>query len=411
MKAFLSTRTKLLVNMKTLLPTIISAAIILLTSSGLIAQCDPAPADITISTSGALGTALTVAFTPDDADITLDGDEYVVPVRVSDGNIVGDPVCVSESGGTFFFNNIVVLRTTDCFAEIFPGFRIIDGNPTCETDRENDHALITVDETGMGNYEGFAFIIYDPDNGGEFYTVTNDGDPFSGNDSGVLPGFSNELPTPPDASTPPSATISVPDPPTTSIGDAQLDVSGGGALPVTLTSFNASLVGKTVVLNWETTAETNNDYFEVERATPLTGSFEPIGQVAGAGFSTEANNYSLTDLNYVAGENFYRLKQVNFDGTSAISEVISISVSNDPEGGLSLLAFPNPASDRINLQVAGLTNDKTQVQLYSATGRLVRSLRFVSADAELEINDLPSGVYLLRLMDGESQTTTRIVKR
>lgn len=397
--------------MKIILPAILANIFMLLISNGIRAQCDPAPSDITISTTGALGTALTVAFTPDAADITLDGDEYVVPVRVSDGSIVGDPVCVSESGGTFFFNNIVVLRTTDCFEEIFPGFRVIDGNPSCETDRENDHALITVDETGAGNYEGFAFIIYDPDNSGEFYTVTNDGDPFSGNDSGVLPGFSNELPTPPDASTPPSANLPVPDPPTTSIGDAQTDVSGGGALPVTLTTFNANLLDKAIVLNWETTAETNNDYFQVERATPLNASFEPIGQVAGAGFSTEANNYSFTDLNYVAGENFYRLKQINFDGSSAISEVISISVSSDPEGGLSLQAFPNPASDKINLLAAGLTNNNGQVQLYSSTGRLVRSLNVVSTNAEMDINDLPSGVYLLRLMDGESETTTRIVKR
>jgi hypothetical protein len=98
------------------------------------------------------------------------------------------------------------------------------------------------------------------------------------------------------------------------------------ALPISLLHFSGKKVGTKNKLYWATATELNNDYFVVEKST--TGEkFKQMAAINGAGNSTSLINYSVIDENVDNTINYYRLKQVDFDGSSTFSEIISIDNS------------------------------------------------------------------------------------
>ncbi len=117
----------------------------------------------------------------------------------------------------------------------------------------------------------------------------------------------------------------------------------GVALPIELISFKAKYTGKnTVSLKWSTASETNNDYFQVERASDGI-EFNPILNVNGAGSSTKTLTYSTSDNEPLSGISYYRLKQVDYDGQFSYSEIVSVEIKNLNEE-FKFNAFPNPSN-------------------------------------------------------------------
>jgi len=165
-------------------------------------------------------------------------------------------------------------------------------------------------------------------------------------------------------------------------------------LPVTLTSFTAAAQGPDVLLRWATASEINNDRFEVE-VSPDGGAFRRIGQVAGRGSSSQPHEYQLLDpavARYATSLVYYRLRQVDRDGTASYSAVRTVAVSAQP--GLAL--FPNPTT-----QAATLTGAQpgTVVTVFDAVGRQV--LRATADAAGTAALALPAGratgVYVVRV--------------
>jgi hypothetical protein len=156
---------------------------------------------------------------------------------------------------------------------------------------------------------------------------------------------------------------------------------------VTLSSFTAAPFGKSSVrLAWSTASESGSDYFLVERS--LTGTeFEPVGQVDAAGDSEVTKTYDFTDFGLDAGAYFYRLRQVDLNGSFAFSEVREVTL--DGVEGLSV--FPNPVGDRLQLSadVSGT------VRIYRNDGALVRESN--AAGREINVLGLPAGQYWLRI--------------
>ncbi len=159
------------------------------------------------------------------------------------------------------------------------------------------------------------------------------------------------------------------------------------SLPVEMTEFTAREVEKQrVQLNWITATETDNSHFEVEHSTDGR-TFSFLGEVAGAGNAFEEQGYDFLHLNPAAGENFYRLRQVDLDGTETLSEVRVVDVS----AALSLSVYPNPTAAQ--LRIKGFAGGS--VQVLDAQGRMVLE-RELSAHAALNVSALPAGAYLLR---------------
>ncbi len=147
-------------------------------------------------------------------------------------------------------------------------------------------------------------------------------------------------------------------------------------VPVELLAFTASVRNSEVDLLWSTASELNNMGFEIERSIDNQDNFVTVGFVEGKGSSTEINYYSFTDQPQVNGVNqlYYRLKQIDFDGTFSYSDVVNVSYDVPAEFVLSQ-NYPNPfnPSTRINYFVP--QESFVSIKVYDFLGREVMTLQ------------------------------------
>lgn len=174
------------------------------------------------------------------------------------------------------------------------------------------------------------------------------------------------------------------------------ECDAGTLLPVELSSWTLSKRNNKIVFEWSTASEINNDYFEIEHSTDMR-NFQSIKQITGMGNSSTKIDYSVEAINsFALGIQYFRLKQVDFDGRKTYSELITIE--NQFE---TFQVFPNPASHNISINTA--MNEP--VELFDLDGRLIRTFR--NQDLErLDISFLEPGMYLLV----QNRSTIRFVK-
>lgn len=174
-----------------------------------------------------------------------------------------------------------------------------------------------------------------------------------------------------------------------------------GVVPVELTSFTASSANNEVVLNWRTATELNNKGFEVEKN--VNGSWNAIGFVTGKGTTTELQAYNFVDKSVEAGKSYsYRLKQVDFDGTSEYSNEISVEVVGAPAEFSMGQNYPNPfnPSTKINFTLA--VDSKVKLTVFNAIGQEIASvingnLSSGAHNVVFDASNLNSGVYIYKL--------------
>ena len=174
------------------------------------------------------------------------------------------------------------------------------------------------------------------------------------------------------------------------------------ALPVELTSFTGYLTKNGVELNWETGAEINNSHFNVQISYDGV-NWETIGVVQGADNSTESLSYSFLNNQIGVGVEYYRLEQVDFDGTNSFSNAIHISFSEEdkPKG---FIAFQNV--DR-QVEVQAKFNGMGEAYLIDTRGRIIETKTFISTNKsgtqfEFDTVDLSEGVYFVKIKSGNA---------
>ncbi|MCP3931185.1 MAG: T9SS type A sorting domain-containing protein [Bacteroidetes bacterium] len=189
----------------------------------------------------------------------------------------------------------------------------------------------------------------------------------------------------------------------------------GTALPVELSSFTGRYSPKGMaVLNWTTESELNNDFFTVERSFDGR-DFEAIEKIAGAGTSLESQTYQFLDHTAVslAKSNtvYYRLKQTDFDGAFSHSDLISVEL--DRKDVLEVNSFVNESTG-IDLYYSVPQNSKVVVSIFTTSGQQIKKETYnVEAGNNLyqaDISNLPSGMYILSLQNGESILNQKFVK-
>lgn len=164
-------------------------------------------------------------------------------------------------------------------------------------------------------------------------------------------------------------------------------------LPITLIDFNVNKIKNGGVnLLWKTLSEVGNDYFEIQRS--IDGdNFSFIGKVYGNGNSLSVQNYNFIDKNPSIGFNYYRLKQVDFNGDFSLS---NIKLLDYKIGSLAPIIYPNPGDNILNVNMNGLLGD-FDIEIHDLTSKLI--LRTQYRNEAIDIYDLVPGVYILEIID------------
>ncbi|MBC6607273.1 T9SS type A sorting domain-containing protein [Hymenobacter sp. BT188] len=184
--------------------------------------------------------------------------------------------------------------------------------------------------------------------------------------------------------------------------------SNNAPLPVELISFTGKAENKTVRLTWATASELQNKGFEIERRT-VSGEWTTLGFVAGNGTSSQRNNYTYVDRSASAGNNYYRLRQIDLDGKSVYSQPITVQLGGN--GQMAFSVSPVPTTDVLTIN--GLSAGKHVAEIYNARGQRVMRQEFNdSTPAALSVRTLPVGVYMIRVLGANRSTqNARFIKQ
>lgn len=172
-------------------------------------------------------------------------------------------------------------------------------------------------------------------------------------------------------------------------------------LPASLLSFNASRNSSIVNLKWSTVSEQNSKGFNVERMVG-NGNWETIGFVnsqANGGNSNAELSYTYADFNTFKGISQYRLKQIDFDNNSKLSDIRAVRGQDQKGGGI--VVYPNPSEGKVNVQFENASNTMHDATLNDMSGRIIKQWKSVTTNT-IQIDNLLPGMYSLRVLNRET---------
>jgi Protein of unknown function (DUF1573)/Secretion system C-terminal sorting domain len=188
---------------------------------------------------------------------------------------------------------------------------------------------------------------------------------------------------------------------------------GQSPLPVELSRFNAAITPqRTVAVTWTTASEKDAAYFEVLRSANGR-EFTAIGTQAAHGNTSTAHDYRFEDRKPLPGQSFYRLRQVDLDGTAVLSDVVSVRFGTPVTAGFT--AFPQPFAESLTLRIDATVAGEAAVKIYDLNGRTVLTYTAAvaagSTDVALATQPLASGTYVVQVtMPSGEVLRTRVVK-
>jgi hypothetical protein len=175
-------------------------------------------------------------------------------------------------------------------------------------------------------------------------------------------------------------------------------------LPVTLTHFSAKVLNiSSAKIVWTTASEWNAKEFIVQKSEDLI-KWHEVGRVEASGNSSEEINYQFVDRSFDK-DTFYRLKQVDFDGSTEIFEPFLLRANNQL---IDFSVFPNPTTNKIVLR--DLPTTITSIAIISNSGKTVKKFEGVFSESfEIDLNDLPSQAYHVILFANKGVLATKLV--
>ena len=177
--------------------------------------------------------------------------------------------------------------------------------------------------------------------------------------------------------------------------------------PVTIVDYTARIENNKAKLKWSTAVESNNAAFIISRSADGK-NFTEIGKVAGVGNSTLQNDYVFYDENPLYGINFYRLEQIDYDGRKTylgVRIVNSASVVNN-----FIKVYPNPVKNLVRIKFTA--NTYHQLELTDVSGKELQHIPLSTLDSEkkMDMSNLASGVYFIKLTGNDKVESRKVVK-
>ena len=194
-------------------------------------------------------------------------------------------------------------------------------------------------------------------------------------------------------------------------------ISVAGPLPVTLLSFKGNHDVNKNIISWTTATEQNNTGFELQYSSNGT-SFDPLSFVnskAVNGNSSSELSYVFTDTRLLSGTAYYRLQQIDKDGRSSYSNIISLKGEKVNALTLSNL-YPNPTRNKLNLMIAAPVNDMVKIEILDITGKIVKqqinTIIIGDNKVPIDVAALPAGSYFIKAVgnNGYQTAVSKFVK-
>lgn len=182
-------------------------------------------------------------------------------------------------------------------------------------------------------------------------------------------------------------------------------------LPITLSNIETNCNKSTVVIEWTTSSEINNDYFTIERSEDGK-SFEPIGIVSGAGNSSISLDYFFIDDTPLNGVSYYRLKQTDFDGKFSYSKIVDSDCKTNSESYTSI--YPNPAKDQLTFTYnnSAKTIGNLNINIINPLGKIMLEKYYTpeqSMRKTLDISKLSNGIYQVIFITNSNKEIHKLV--
>ena len=183
-------------------------------------------------------------------------------------------------------------------------------------------------------------------------------------------------------------------------------------VPVELVSFTSSVINNTIGLNWITATELNNSGFDIEKSADNV-NWNKVGFVSGNGTSTEVHSYSFIDQNPIVGKSYYRLKQVDFDGTFEYSNLVEVLFGAVSDYALEQ-NYPNPFNPSTTISYSIKEKSNVELKIFDLLGSEIATLISEEKapgnyDVHFDASFLSSGVYLYTIKAGSFVQTRKMM--
>ena len=196
------------------------------------------------------------------------------------------------------------------------------------------------------------------------------------------------------------------------------ELATGSALPVELASFNASIEGTSgVLIHWTTASESNNAGFYLQRRTAYSQFFN-VKYFRGHGTTFVENNYEYHDTHLAPGLYYYRLKQIDNDGSVNFSAEVKVNLKSMP-GEIRLSVYPNPFNSSTVINFNTSEENYVSVRVFDLLGRTIKTLwqgelqpgrhEFPWRGVDQSGHDLASGIYFVRIQVGNKSIMQKVM--
>ena len=191
-----------------------------------------------------------------------------------------------------------------------------------------------------------------------------------------------------------------------------------GTTPVELVSFTASTDKNLVNLKWKTATELNNNGFDIERGSVNNSdgsiTFSKIGFVKGAGNSVNTNSYSFSDKMNISGKYYYRLKQVDNDGSSKYSNRVEVNFTSQVYSFNLDQNYPNPFNPSTTIAYSLPLASNVKLSVFNAIGQQVKIVENAYKNAgnykiTFNADDLNSGIYFYKIEAGQFSQIRKMI--
>ena len=175
-------------------------------------------------------------------------------------------------------------------------------------------------------------------------------------------------------------------------------------LPVKFVGFTTTRRGNDVLVQWATSEEKNAGIYHVERSLDGTG-WNTVGYIAAVGNASAVSNYSFTDKNVSAKLVYYRIKQVDYDGTTTYTTIRTIKSDNASANDIKIAAV----NKKVLLQFASEVKGQLTVRFVNGNGQVIDQQIISKATGQVVLNSKVSGNYIISLSNGQDINTAKQV--